>query len=57
MNLDTINNSYGGQLTFDLPHTANTLSVSAYQNRYQDSVLPINGYTQIREDVNFTVKF
>jgi hypothetical protein len=57
VNLDTINNSYGGQLTFDLPHTANTLSVSAYQNRYQDSVLPINGYTQIREDVNFTVKF
>jgi hypothetical protein len=57
MNLDTVNNSYGGQLTFDLPHTANTLSVSAYQNRYQDSVLPINGYTQIREDVNFTVKF
>ena len=57
VNLDTVNNSYGGQLTFDLPHTANTLSVSAYQNRYQDSVLPINGYTQMREDVNFTVKF
>jgi hypothetical protein len=57
MNLDAVNNSYGGKLTFDIPHTANTLSVSAYQNRYQDSVLPINGYTGTREDVNFTVKF
>lgn len=57
VNLDTVNNSYGAQMTFDLPHTGNTLSVSAYQNRYQDSVLPINGYTQMREDVNFSVKF
>jgi hypothetical protein len=57
VNLDTVNNSYGGGLTFDIPHTSSTLSVSAYQNRYQDNLLPINGSTQTREDVNFTVKF
>ena len=57
MNLDTINNSYGGKLTFDIPDASKTLSISAYQERFSDSVLPINGSTQTREDVNFTVKF
>jgi hypothetical protein len=57
VNLDAVNNSYGGKLTFDIPHTSSTLSISAYQNRYQDNILPINTYTQTREDVNFTVKF
>jgi len=57
MNLDTINNSYGGKLTFNLPDRASSLSISAYQNRFQDSLLQINGSTQTREDVNFTVKF
>jgi hypothetical protein len=57
MNLDTINNSYGGKLTFDIPDTSKTLSISAYQERFSDSVLPINGSTQTHEDVNFTVKF
>jgi len=57
MNLDTINNSYGGKLTFNLPDRASSLSISAYQDRFQDSLLQINGSTQTREDVNFTVKF
>ncbi len=56
-NLDTLNNSYGGRLTFDIPATSSSLSISAYQDRFQDSLLPINGSTQTREDVNFTVKF
>jgi hypothetical protein len=57
MNLDTINNTYGGKLTFDLPRLSSSLSISAYQDRFEDSLLPINGSTQTREDVNFTVKF
>ena len=57
MNLDTMNNSYGGKLTFDIPDASKTLSISAYQNRFSDSVLPLNGSTQTHEDVNFTVKF
>ncbi|HEY6486974.1 MAG TPA: hypothetical protein VIX83_11375 [Candidatus Cybelea sp.] len=56
-NLDAANNSYIGRLTYTIPYSSSTLSVSAYQNRYGQSVLPINGYTQTGEDVNFTVKF
>jgi hypothetical protein len=57
MNLDTMNNSYGGGLTFDIPRTSSSLSIAAYQDRFGESILPINGSTQTREDVNFTVKF
>ena len=58
MNLDAVNNSYGGKLTFNIPQISNSaLSIGAYQDRFQDSILPNNGYTQTREDVNFTVKF
>jgi hypothetical protein len=57
MNLDTVNNSYGGKLTFNIPDASKQLSISAYQERFSDSVLPINGSTQTHEDVNFTVKF
>lgn len=57
MNLDAVNNSYGGKLTFNSPDFSKSLSISAYQDRFSDSVLPINGYSQMREDVNFTVKF
>ena len=56
-NLDAANNSYIGGLTYTIPYSSSTLSVSAYQNRYGQSVLPLNGYTQTGEDVNFTVKF
>jgi hypothetical protein len=57
MNLDAVNNTYGGRLTFNLPDTSSFLSISAYQDRFNDSLLPINGSTQTREDINFTVKF
>jgi hypothetical protein len=57
MNLDAINNSYGGKLTFNIPQSSSALSIGAYQDRFQDNILPLNGYTQTREDVNFTVKF
>jgi hypothetical protein len=57
VNLDAVNNTYGGRLTFDIPDASKTLSISAYQERFSDSVLPTNGSTQTREDVNFTVKF
>ncbi len=58
MNLDAVNNSYGGKLTFNIPQISNSaLSIGAYQDRFQDNILPNNGYTQTREDVNFTVKF
>jgi hypothetical protein len=56
-NLDAVNNTYGGRLTFNLPDTSSFLSISAYQDRFNDSLLPINGSTQTREDINFTVKF
>ncbi len=58
VNLDAVNNSVGGGLTFHIPDSSSSLSISAYQDRYGDSLLPIaNGSTQTREDVNFTVKF
>jgi hypothetical protein len=57
VNLDTISNTYGGKLTFNIPRTSSSLSIGAFQDRFQDSVLPISGQTQTREDVNFTVKF
>jgi len=57
MNLDSVNNSYGGKLTFNIPKTSSFLSISAYQDRFQDSLLPLSESTQTREDVNFTVKF
>lgn len=56
-NLDATDNSYGGVLTFEMPHSSSTLSISAKSLRYQDNILPSNTFTQTREDVNFTVKF
>jgi hypothetical protein len=56
-NLDAANNAYIGRLTYNIPYSSSSLSISAYQNRYGQSVLPLNGYTQTGEDVNFTVKF
>lgn len=56
-NLDAIDNAYGGGLTFALPHSSSFLSLSAYQSRYQDNILPANSGTQTRENLDFTVKF
>ncbi|MBV8283698.1 MAG: hypothetical protein JO175_03555, partial [Candidatus Eremiobacteraeota bacterium] len=52
-----IDNAYGGGLTFALPHSSSTLSLSAYQYRYQDNILPANSLSQTRENLDFTVKF
>jgi hypothetical protein len=57
VNLDAVNNTYGGKLTFAVPDSSKTLSISAYQEHFSDSFLPIPGSTQTREYVNFTVKF
>ena len=58
MNLDAVNNKYVGGLTYNIPYSSSTLSISAYQNRHGESVLPHdNGYTQNGGDLNFTVKF
>ncbi len=57
MNFDTVDNTYGGNLTLNIPRTSGSLSIGAYQDRFQDGTLPIGGQTQTREDVNFTVKF
>ncbi|MBV8197015.1 MAG: hypothetical protein JO263_02680 [Candidatus Eremiobacteraeota bacterium] len=58
MNLDAVNNSYGGRLTFDIPGSSSkSLSISAYQDRFTGTGVPLGGSTQLREDVNFTVKF
>jgi hypothetical protein len=57
MSLDAANNSYVGGLTYNIPYSSSTLSISAYQNRYGESVLPNNGVTQTGGDVNLTVKF
>jgi hypothetical protein len=56
-NLDAVDNAYGGGLTFAIPHSSSTLSLSAYQYRYQDNILNANSFAQTRENVNFTVKF
>lgn len=56
-NLNSIDDSYGGKLTFTIPHSTSTLSISARQLHYLDSLIPANTSTQTREDVNLTVKF
>jgi hypothetical protein len=56
-NLDATDNSYGGRLTFAIPHSASSLSISAQQLHYQDNLMPSDTFTQTRENVNFTVKF
>ena len=56
-NVDAANNVYAGKLTYAIPSLSSTLSISAYQDRSGQSVLPNNTYTQNGGDVNFTVKF
>jgi hypothetical protein len=57
VNFNGVNDSYGGGLTFNIPRISSSLSISASQGHFEDTLLPINGSTQTREDVNFTVKF
>jgi hypothetical protein len=56
-NLDATDQTYGGRLTFAIPHSASSLSISAQQLHYQDNLMPSDTYSQTRENVNFTVKF
>lgn len=58
VDLDAVNNKYAGGLTYDIPYSSSSLSISAYQSHLGDSLLtPANGYTQNGGDLNFTVKF
>jgi hypothetical protein len=56
-NLDASDNSLGGGLTFAIPRWSSAVSVSASQYRYQDNIAPANTFSDVRENVNFTVKF
>ena len=56
-NLGPTPNLYAGKLTYQIPSLSSTLSVSAYQERLGQNVLPPNAYTNNGGDVNFTVKF
>ncbi len=54
--LDARNDTYSGNLTFLFPRLSSALSLSAQQYRYQDNLVPAE-FTQLREDLNLTVKF
>lgn len=54
--LDARNDTYSGNLTFLFPRLSSALSLSAQQYRYQDTLIPAE-YTQLRGDLNLTVKF
>lgn len=56
-NLGPAPNLYAGKVTYAIPSLSSTLSVSAYQERLGQNVLPPNAYTNNGGDVNFTVKF
>ncbi len=55
--LDATNDTYSGGLTFLFPRMSSALSLEAQQYRYQDNLVPANTFTQLREDLNLTVKF
>ncbi len=54
--LDARNDTYSGNLTFLFPRLSSAVSFSAQQYRYQDNLVPAE-FTQLRENVNLTVKF
>lgn len=56
-NLGPTPNLYAGHLTYAIPSLSSTLSISAYQERLGQNVLPPNAYTNNGGAVNFTVKF
>ncbi len=55
--LDARKSTYGGGLTYQLPHTNGAITFSARQYRYQDASAPDFALTQTSADLNFTVKF
>lgn len=48
---------YTGGLTYSIPKTNSSLSVSARRYTYTDETLPTYNFAQNRQDVNFTVRF
>jgi len=56
-NLDAIDNSYGGNVTLAIPRWSSQISVSASQYHYQDNIAPANTFSDLRGNVNLTVKF
>jgi hypothetical protein len=56
-NLDAIDNSYGGRVTLAIPKWSSQISLSASQYHYQDNIAPANTFSDLRGNVNFTVKF
>ncbi len=54
--LDARNDTYSGNVTFLFPRLSSAVSFSAQQYRYQDNLVPAE-FTQLRENVNLTVKF
>lgn len=55
--LDAYKDTYLGKLTYRLPYANSAITLSARQNRYQDTFSPNFNLTQTRADLNFTVKF
>ena len=55
--LDTRKDTYLGNVTYQLPYSSSAITLSARQNRYQDSLLQNFNLNQTRADLNFTVKF
>jgi hypothetical protein len=56
-NLDAIDSSYGGNVTLAIPKWSSQLSVSAGQYHYQDNIAPANTFSNLRGNLNLTVKF
>jgi hypothetical protein len=56
-NLDAIDNSLGGRVTLAIPKWSSQISLSASQYHYQDNIAPANTFSDLRGNVNFTVKF
>lgn len=54
---DASSNTYSGKLTFAIPRTSSAISFSAQQYRYQDNLVPSNTFTQLRENLDLTIKF
>jgi hypothetical protein len=56
-NLDADNTIYGANLTFKLPKSSSSISLSANSYHYQDNIVPSNAFNQTNANLNFTVKF
>ncbi|MHB8392675.1 MAG: hypothetical protein ACYDA1_00195 [Vulcanimicrobiaceae bacterium] len=55
--LDARNNTYLGNVTYQLPHSTSAITLSAKRTFYQDNLLPTLSLPQSGNDVNLTIKF